>query len=513
MTASILKRISKSDKAEQKVEEKEVIKLQNPVMIDPITRLEGHGKIAIFLNEAGNVQNTYLQIPELRGFERFCVGRRAELMPQLTSRICGVCPVAHHFASTKALDAAFNVEPTPVAKKLRELMYTGYYTYDHILHFYFLGGPDFVVGPQAPAAERNVLGVIAKAGLEVGKEVIKHRAYGQKITAILGGKATHPVNGIPGGVTKGLNEEEQKEIIDMGKQCVDFAQFTLGLFEKIVLKNEDYVNVITSDPYQLNTYNMGLVDKNNNVNFYEGQIRVTDQKANEKAKFWVKDYNDYVAEHVEEWSYIKYPYLKTPGWNGFIDGAESGIYRVGPLGRLNAASGMATTLANEEYKKMYETLGGKPINSTLAYHWARLIELLYATERTMELVQEPDITSKEIRNPVGEPSEGIGVTEAARGTLIHHYWLDKDGLIDKVNLIVATTNNAGAISMSIRDASKGLIKDGNVTDGLLNMVEMAFRAYDPCFACATHSLPGKMPLEVNLYDQNKNLLRNLKQNI
>ncbi|MHA1991129.1 MAG: Ni/Fe hydrogenase subunit alpha [Candidatus Hodarchaeales archaeon] len=486
---------------------------QNPIMIDPITRLEGHGKIAIFLNDQGNVENTYLQIPELRGFEQFCVGRRAELMPQLTSRICGVCPVAHHFASTKALDAAFNVTPTPTALKLREMMYTGYYTYDHILHFYFLGGPDFVVGPQAPAAERNVLGVIAKAGLEIGKEVIKHRAYGQKITAILGGKATHPVCGIPGGVTKGISEEEQKQIIDMGEQCVKFAQFSLGLFGDIVLKNEDYVNVITSDPYQLSTYNMGLVDSNNNVNFYDGQIRVTDQKANEVAKFHVNDYNKYVAEHVEEWSYIKFPYLKTPGWKGFVDGPESGIYRVGPLARLNAASGMATPLANEEYKKMYETLGGKPINSTLAYHWARLIELLYATERTMELIHEPDITSKDIRAPVGEPGEGIGVTEAARGTLIHHYWLDKDGLLEKVNLIVATTNNSGAIAMSVRDASKGLIKNGNVSDGLLNMVEMAFRAYDPCFACATHSLPGKMPLEVSLYDNNKNFIKNLKQNM
>ncbi|MHA2033262.1 MAG: Ni/Fe hydrogenase subunit alpha, partial [Candidatus Kariarchaeaceae archaeon] len=377
--------------------------------------------------------------------------------------------------------------------------------------FYFLGGPDFVVGPQAPAAERNVLGVIAKAGLEIGKEVIKHRAYGQKITAILGGKATHPVCGIPGGVTKGINEEEQKQIIDMGEQCVKFAQFSLGLFGDIVLKNEDYVNVITSDPYQLNTYNMGLVDSNNNVNFYDGHIRVTDQKANEVAKFHVNDYTKHVAEHVEEWSYIKFPYLKTPGWNGLVDGPESGIYRVGPLARLNAASGMATPLANEEYKRMYETLGGKPINSTLAYHWARLIELLYATERTMELIYEPDITSKDIRAPVGEPGEGIGVIEAARGTLIHHYWLDMDGLLEKVNLIVATTNNSGAIAMSVRDASKGLIKNGNVSDGLLNMVEMAFRAYDPCFACATHSLPGKMPLEVNLYNENKNLIRNLKQ--
>ena len=483
------------------------------ITIDPITRLEGHGKISIFLDNKGDVENAYLQIPELRGFERFSQGRRAEDMPQITSRICGVCPVAHHFAATKALDAAFNVEPTSAAKKLRELMYMGYYIYDHTLHFYYLGGPDFVVGPDAPPEKRNVIGVIEKAGLEIGKEVIKHRAYGQKITAILGGKATHPVCGLPGGVSKGLNKDEVKDIKKMVDSCIDFAKFSLKLFDDIVLKNKDYVNLILSDPYQLATYNMGLVDKNNKVNFYDGKIRVTDQQGKEKVKFDVKDYYKHIAEHVEEWTYIKFTYLKSIGWKGFKDGKDSGIYRVGPLGRLNASEGMATPLANKEYKRMYETLGGKAVNSTLAFHWARLIELLYATERAKELINDPEITSQKIRNPVGEPGEGIGVTEAARGTLIHHYKLTKNGLIDKANLIVATTNNAGAINMSVRDAAKGVIKKGKVSDTTLNMVEMAFRAYDPCFACATHTLPGGMPLEVNIYDHNKNIYKTLKQNL
>ena len=483
------------------------------VTIDPITRLEGHGKINIFLNDAGDVENAYLQIPELRGFERFSQGRRAEDMPQITSRICGVCPVAHHFASAKALDAAFNVEPTSAAKKLRELMYMGYFIYDHTLHFYYLGGPDFIVGPDAPPEKRNVIGVIEKAGVEIGKEVIKHRAYGQKITAILGGKATHPVCGLPGGVSKGLNNDEVKDIDKMVKSCIEFAKFSLKLFDDIVLKNKKYVDLILSDPYKLSTYNMGLVDKNNNVNFYDGKIRVTDQKGNEYIKFDVNDYYKNIAEHVEKWTYIKFPYLKSIGWKGLKDGKESGIYRVGPLGRLNAANGMATPLANKEYKRFYETLGGKAVNSTLAFHWARLIELLYATERAQELIKDPEITSKKIRNPVGEPGEGMGVTEAARGTLIHHYKLDKNGLIDKANLIVATTNNAGAINMSVRDAAKGVIKKGNVDNATLNMVEMAFRAYDPCFACATHSLPGGMPLEVDIYDHNKKLYRKLTQNL
>lgn len=481
------------------------------ITIDPITRLEGHGKISIFLDDAGDVDNAYLQIPELRGFERFSEGRRAEDMPQITSRICGVCPVAHHFASTKALDDAFNVEPTSTAKKLRELMYCGYYIYDHILHFYYLGGPDFVVGPDAPAAKRNVLGVIEKAGVEIGKEVIKHRAYGQRITGILGGKATHPVCGLPGGVSKGLNTDEVDDIKTMGASCVEFAQFSLKLFHDIVLGNKDYVDLITSDPYQLNTYNMGLVDKNNKVNFYDGKIRVTDQKAKEHLKFDVKEFYDHVEERVEEWSYMKFPYLKDVGWNGYTTGEKSGIYRVGPLGRLNASDGMATPLADKEYKIFYETLGGKPVNSTLAFHWARLIELLYATERVMELINDPNITSEDIRNPVGEPGEGFGVTEAARGTLIHHYKVDKKGLIEKANLIVATTNNAGAITMSVRDAAKGIISKGNIDDGILNKVEMAFRAYDPCFACATHTLPGGMPLQVDVYNQEKELMKSFKQ--
>ena len=483
------------------------------VTIDPITRLEGHGKISIFLNDEGNVENAYLQIPELRGFERFSQGRRAEDMPQITSRICGVCPVAHHFASTKALDDAFNVEPPPAAKKLRELMYCGYIIYDHTLHFYYLGGPDFIVGPDAPAAKRNIIGVIEKVGLEVGKEVIKHRAYGQKITAILGGKATHPVCGLPGGVSKGLNKEEVHEIEKMAKSCVEFAKFSLKIFEDIVLKNKKYVDLIKSEAYQQSTYNMGLVDKNNKVNFYDGKIRVTDQKGEEYLKFDVKDYHKNISEHVEEWTYMKFPYLKQIGWKGFTDGKDSGIYRVGPLARLNASEGMATQLADKEYKRFYETLGGKAVGSTLAFHWARLIELLYATERALELIKDPEITSEKIRNPVGQPGEGIGVVEAARGTLIHHYKLDKNGLIEKANLVVATTNNAGAINMSIRDAAKGVIKKGNVDNATLNMVEMAFRAYDPCFACATHSLPGGLPLEIKIYDSKKNLLKTLKQNI
>jgi F420-non-reducing hydrogenase large subunit len=481
------------------------------IIIDPITRLEGHGKIAIFLNDAGEVENAYLQIPELRGFERFCIGRKAEDMPLLTSRICGVCPVAHHMAGTKALDAAFHVEPPEPAKKLRELMYCGYYIYDHTLHFYYLGGPDFVVGPDAPPEKRNILGVIEKAGLDVAKEVIKHRAYGQRITEIIGGKATHPVCGLPGGISKPLSEENRREIEKMATSAVEFAKFSLKLFHDIVLGNSKYVELIKSDPYTLRTYYMGLVDKNNKVNFYDGKIRVVDPNGKEFAKFEAKEYLEHIAEHVEPWTYVKLPYLKKVGWKGFVDGPESGLYRVGPLGRLNAAEGMATPLAQEEYEFMYKTLGGKPVHSTLAYHWARLIELLYAAERAVELVKDPEITSTNVRNKPGKPGEGVGVVEAARGTLIHHYVLDENALVKDVNLIVATVNNAPSINMSIRNAAKGLIHGGKVDQGLLNMVEMAFRAYDPCFGCATHFAVGQMSLTVEIYNHEGKLVKTVQR--
>ena len=481
------------------------------ITIDPITRLEGHGKITIFLNDEGNVENAYLQVPELRGFERFCEGRKAEDLPIITPRICGVCPVAHHFASTKALDAAFHVEPPPAAKKLRELMYSGYYIYDHILHFYFLGGPDFVVGPDAPPAERNILGVIQKVGVDIAKEVIKHRAYGQKMTAILGGKATHPTCGLPGGISKGLTEEERQDMEQMARASVDFAKFSLKLFDDVVLKNKTYVDLIVSSPYTLKTYYMGTVDQNNRVNFYDGKVRVVDQQNREFVKFAPSDYLDVIEERVEPWTYTKLTYLKTVGWKGLVDGATSGVYRVGPLGRLNASEGMATPLAQQEYERMYETLGGKPVHSTLAFHWARLIELLYAAERAVELSTDEEITSTDLRNAVGPPGEGVGIVEAARGTLIHHYQLDDDALVKRVNLIVATTNNASAICMSIRDAAKGLIHGGVVNQGLLNRVEMAFRAYDPCWACATHLAIGQMPLQIKIYDPDRNLLMVLKR--
>lgn len=482
------------------------------VSIDPITRLEGHGKIDIFLDEKGDVANSYFQIPELRGFERFCVGRPVEEMPLLTNRICGVCPEAHHMAAAKAADAVYHLDPPRPAKLLRELLYMAFYATDHTTHFYALAGPDFIVGPDAPVAERNVLGVIHKVGLEIGGKVLQMRKYGHQVVEMIGGRKVHPATAIPGGMTKILSEEERKEIEKMGRWAIDFALFSLQAFNDIVLANQAYLNLILGDVYYHQTYYMGLVDENNRVNFYDGKVRVVDPAGKEFCRYEPGDYMNHISEHVEPWTYLKFPYLKKVGWKGFVDGSDSGVYVASPLSRLNAADGMATPLAQEQYEKMYSTLGGKPVHHRLVTHWARLIELLYAAEHWVELATDPEVTSPDVhKKPTGTPTEGVGIVEAPRGTLTHHYWTDERGIITKVNLIVGTTNNYAAIQMSTNKAARALIKGGQVSEGLLNMVEMAFRVYDPCFGCATHSLPGQMPLEVTIHNKDGRVLDIIKQ--
>jgi F420-non-reducing hydrogenase large subunit len=481
--------------------------------IDPITRLEGHGKIEIFCTDEGDVENVYFQVPELRGFEKFCEGRPVEELSQIVTKICGVCPGCHHMASGKAADAVYGLEPTPAAKKLRELFYMAHFVHSHIAHFYALAAPDFVVGSTAPKKERNILGVIAKVGKEIGTEVIKQRRLAQEIQALLGGHQTHVVMNIPGGVKKGLTNEQQDEIIETSKGFIEFSKFSLKIFDDIVLGNKDYVDLIVNGPYALKIHSMGLVDDNNKVNFYDGKVRVVDTEGKELCKYSPHEYQDFVEERVEPWSYLKFPYLKKKGWNGFNEGRDSGVYHATPLSRLNASDGMATPLAQKEFERMYDTLGGKPVHSTLAMHWARLVELLYSAERCLELAEDSVITGKDLRNlPEKVIGEGVGIVEAQRGTLTHHYWTDNKGIVTKVNIIVGTTNNNAAICMSLKKAAQNIIKKGvEVSDGILNMIEMAFRAYDPCFSCATHSLPGEMPLIVNFRNQKGEKIRSIKR--
>ncbi len=483
------------------------------ITIDPVTRLEGHGKIEIFLDDNGKVSNAYFQIPELRGFEKFCEGRPVEELPAITAKICGVCPGCHHMASGKAVDEVFGLDPPPTAKKLRELFYMAHFIHSHSAHFYALAAPDFVVGPMAEAAKRNIVGVIEKVGKEIGTEVIKQRRLAQEIQALLGGHQTFVVMNIPGGVRKGINEKEREDIEIKAKGFIEFAKFSLQIFEDFVLKNKEYVDLIINGPYTLRLHSMGLVDSNNRVNFYDGKVRVVDTSGNEICKYSPPEYLEHIAEHVESWSYLKFPYLKKIGWKGFIDGQNSGIYHATPLSRLNASDGMATPLAQKEYERMYSTLGGKPVHATLAMHWARLIELLYSAERLYELITDPDITGKMLKAEPGPiRGEGVGIVEAQRGTLTHHYWTDEKAIVKKANIIVGTTNNNAAICMSVRKAAEGLIKtDVEVNEGILNMIEMAFRAYDPCFSCATHSLPGHMPFILEIRDAGGNLIKMVKR--
>jgi F420-non-reducing hydrogenase large subunit len=475
--------------------------------IDPITRLEGHGRIEIFLDDRGDVDRTFFQVPELRGFESFCVGRPVEEMPVLTNRICGVCPEAHHLAAAKAADAVYGVDPPRPARLLRELLYDAFFVTDHTTHFYALGGPDLVVGPDAPLAERNILGVIRKVGIEFGSRVIETRHGGHRVIELIGGRRIHPCTSVPGGLTKGISEDERREIETIARSMLDFALVSLELFDRVMADGPTR-DLVLGDLFRHETYYAGLTDEAGRVALTDGRVSVVAPDGEPLGTYAPAEYQDWIAEHVEPWTYLKFPYLRRIGWKGFVDGKDSGVYCVGPLGRLNAATGMSTPRAQEAFERFYATLAPpldgrrQLVHQRGASHWARLIEMVYAAERMLELVADPEITSDDVRTvPTQTPSEGVGTVEAPRGTLTHHYWTDEGGIVTRVNLIVGTTNNHAPIAMSIDRAARGLIRAGVVVDaGLLDRIEMAFRAYDPCFACATHSLPGQMPLEVTIRD-------------
>ncbi|MEW5909146.1 MAG: Ni/Fe hydrogenase subunit alpha [Thermodesulfobacteriota bacterium] len=457
------------------------------ILIDPVTRLEGHGKITIILDDSGQVEHAYFQVPEFKAFELFCRGRAIEEMPALTQKICGVCPTAHHHASSKALDDLFGVKPPPAAAKIRELMHNAFMFEDHLLHFFFLGGPDIIVGFDAPASKQNILGVIETLGMEAGKEAIEIRKKVRRIISIIGGSPLYPANGLPGGVSKALSAPEIAEIRSTASHALLFAKATLNLFSRRILPESRFRDMLFDDAFRLETAYLGMVDSENRTNFYDGSLRVVDPKGKEFARFDVHEYPRHLEEHVVSWSYMKVLSLKKIPWNGFTEGPDSGIYRVGPLARFNVSEGMKTPLAQAEYERILETFGGKPVHQTLAYHWTRLMEVLYAAERMRELADDPGLSDSNVRIlPDSLPGEGIGVCEAPRGTLIHHYQTDPKGIVNRLNLLVATQNNAAAICMSVEKAARALIRDGEVSPAILNLIEAAYRAYDPCLACATH---------------------------
>ena len=462
--------------------------------IAPVTRIEGHAKVTIQLDDSGNVEDTFVNVVELRGFEKFCIGRPVEELPRIVTSICGVCPWHHHLASAKANDAVFGVTPPPTGTKLRDLCQSIAYCSDKILHFFFLAGPDFVMGPDADYSVRNVIG-IAGANPEIGKKVVRARHLGTQMLLIASGKSIHPVTAVPGGFSKPLTEKEREQLLPMAKEMLEFAKFAISFAKENLFSK--YTEAIESIGI-IKTGFLGTVTDDGVLNVYDGKLRLMKMDGS-YTDFTYEDYTDYIEEKVLPWTYLKFPYAKKWG-EGFsmnIDDPK-GIYRTNTLARINVCDKMATPLAQVELEEFREKFG-RPAQPTLLYNWARLIELVYNAEHTLELLNDPDITSKETRVPVTpRAGRGIGCVEAPRGTLIHDYETDDQGLITNVNLIVGTTHNNAPINMSVKQTAKALIKDGNYDETILNMVEMAIRAYDPCLSCATHALDGTLSVKIEI---------------
>jgi len=458
------------------------------ITIEPITRIEGHGRITIHLNEEGKVDHSFFHVDEFRGLEKFTEGRPYFEMPQITQRICGICPVSHHLASAKACDGVARVEPPRPAKLLRELLHMGQFVQSHGMHFFHLAAPDLVLGFDADPAIRNVFGIIG-ANPELALKAVNLRRFGQQIIQRLGGKRVHPNFAVPGGVNAPLSPKDRDEILAEFDTMVGIAKVAVSIGKDWLGSNKELASMFASFPSNY----MGLVDMEGGLQLYDGEIRVKDAEGDFVAQFKTDHYLSYIAEHVESWSFLKYPYLRKLGWPG-------GTYRVGPLGRLNVADKIGTPLANEELKLFKQINGGKPVEGSLYYHYARLIELVYALERVAQLLDDPDIMSNDIRmypTHTQLPGQGVGVIEAPRGTLFHDYGTDENGQLTRVNLIVATGNNNWAMQTASDLVAKAFVDGTKLTEGMLNRVEAAIRCYDPCLSCATHAI-GKMPLEVTL---------------
>jgi len=465
------------------------------ITIYPVTRIEGHAKVTINLDDSGNVADTFVNVVELRGFEKFCIGRPVEELPRIVTSICGVCPWHHHLASAKANDAVFGVTPPPTGTKLRDLCQSIAYCSDKILHFFFLAGPDFVMGPDADYSVRNVIG-IAQANPEIGKKVIRARHLGTQMLLIASGKSIHPVTAVPGGFSKPLTEDDRQKLLPMANEVLEFAKFAIAFAKENVFPK--YLDLIKSVGI-IETGFLGTVTDDGTLELYDGKARLMKPDGSYE-EFQYDQYTEYIGEHIEPWTYLKFPYAKK--WGDFSMDLDnpSGIYRTNALARINVCDKMATPLAQAELEEFRESFG-RPAQQTLLYNYARLIELVYNAEHVIDLLNDPEITSKETRVPVTpRAARGVGCVEAPRGTLIHDYETDENGLVTDVNLIVGTTHNNAPINMSVKQTAQTLIKDGNYDQGILNEVEMAIRAYDPCLSCATHKFNGSIAVKLEIRD-------------
>jgi NAD-reducing hydrogenase large subunit len=475
-----------------------ISEIKKTIEINPVSRIEGHGKVTIQLDETGNVVDAKFHITQFRGFEKFCEGRVFWEMPAITPRICGICPVSHHLGAAKACDAILGVELTRPAKLLRELMHMGQTIQSHALHFFHLASPDLLLGMDSDPAKRNVIGLIAE-NPELATKGVKLRSFGQTIIQSLGGKRVHPLGAVPGGMNTALPKSDRDHFLKQINSAIADTKIAIDTIKSYYDKDKDFVCTCASFP----TGYLGLVDENNNLELYDGKLRLLDSKGKVlEDQFEPSNYLDIIREHVEDWSYLKFPFYKKFGY-------PKGIYRAGPLGRLNVSNGISTPLANTEFKNFKELGNNGMVEGSLYYHYARLIEILYAIERTKQLLEDRDICSTDLIVTSNKYNEqGVGVLEAPRGTLFHHYWTDDNGKILKVNLIVATGNNNAAMNKAVCSVAKEYIKNNKITEGILNRVEVAIRCYDPCLSCSTHAL-GQMPFNIQVISANGELVKEI----
>lgn len=475
------------------------------IEISPVTRIEGHAKITVQLDDSGNVNDAHFHVMEIRGFEKFLEGAAVEEAPRITPRICGICQTAHHLTAAKATDQVFGLQIPETAKKLRELMLMGQYIHSHSLHFYFLGAPDLVMGPESDPALRNVVGILKKDP-ELAKVAIQTRKIGQEITGAVGGKPISPVTAIPGGQSKGISEEERVKLLNDAKEAVVLIEKGVEVAKPLFKEYSEAIEML--GPVETH---FGALTNGGNLELYDGPAKIIDKAGNTVHEFAATDYLDYIEEKVQPWSYLKFPYLKQIGF-------PDGNYRVGPLARLNIAQSISTEKASALFGEYRDNYG--IAQNTLLYHYARLIELMYSAEKAVQLLEDETITGTDIRQSLNEPlmskeeaessgatKRGVGMIEASRGILIHDYETDGAGIITRANLIVSTGQNNLSMDIGVRETAKAMIKGEEVSEGLKNQLEMIVRAYDPCLSCATHMINGESPLEVDIHDSNGELIK------
>jgi NAD-reducing hydrogenase large subunit len=478
--------------------------MSNKITIEPVTRVEGHGKVTIYMDDHGNVRNSRLHIVEFRGFERFVQGRPYWEAPVLVQRLCGICPVSHHLAAAKALDVIVGAGTgeglTPTGEKMRRLMHYGQFFQSHVLHFFHLSSPDFLFGFDGDPELRNIIGV-AMENRELAVQGVMMRKFGQEVIRLTAGKKIHGTGAIPGGINKNLTIEERDELLKgpdplNADKMVEWSLGALEFFKGYHRKNQQMVDEFAAFP----SNHLSLVRKDGALDLYHGVIRAVDAEG-KKILHDVdyQEYDNYIEEEVRNWSYMKFPYLKEYG-------KDTGWYRVGPLARLNTCDFIPTPLAQKEFEEYKAYTQGKPNHMSLHYHWARLIEVLHSAEVIRDLLKDPDLQKEDLVIKGKKQHRGVGLIEAPRGTLFHHYEIDDNDQLTRCNLIVSTTNNNEPMNRAVNHTASAFMNgQREITEGMMNAVEVAIRAYDPCLSCATHAL-GQMPLEITLIDNENKII-------